>query len=177
LGNLIPFVVFCAVVMTGAMTGAQDSRDSDQTMMSFELEDQFGNVYTDGDYRGQVVVVTCGDRKGSEYTVAWGRAMIRAMDPNVRLTGVRYIQVADLRGVPFFAKKAVRKKFPRDETQWALLDWKGQWAKTYGFESKAANILVFDDSGALLIHAHGREPDEEQVQGIVGAIKKAVGSR
>jgi hypothetical protein len=162
--------LFCAALLCVAATGvAQESR-----LMSFAMEDQFGQVHSDEEYRDQVVVVTAGDRKGGEYTVAWGRAMLEAMDPFVNLSQVRYIEVADLNSVPSLARKAVRKKFPKDELQWILLDWKGQWAKAYGFEKKAANILVFDASGTLLEHAHGQEPDQSQVQALADAIKTAV---
>ena len=143
-------------------------------LMSFELKDQFGEVHSNEEYRDQVVVVMAGDRKGAQHTVAWGRAMMQAMDPSVNLSRVRYIQVADLKSVPSPARKAVRKKFPQDETQWSLLDWKGQWAKTYDFEKKAANILVFDRSGNLLVHAHGKEPDAVQARALAEAIETAV---
>ncbi len=142
--------------------------------MSFEMEDQFGQIHTDEEYRGQVMVVTASDRGGSKGTVEWGRAMIQALDPTLNLLSVRYVAVANLKSVPSVARKKVRKKFPQDELQWTLLDWKGQWAKTYGFESKATNILVFDASGALLFHAHGQQPDARQAQGIADAIKTAV---
>ena len=142
--------------------------------MSFEMADQFGEIHSNEEYRDQVVVVMAGDRKGAKHTVAWGRAMMEAMDPSVNLSRVRYIQVAVLKSVPAPARKAVRKKFPQDETQWSLLDWKGQWAKTYDFEKKAANILVFDASGALRVHAHGKEPDKVQARALADAIKAAV---
>jgi len=163
---MLPAVFLLALSVIG---WSQESR-----LMSFEMEDQLGRVHSDEEYRDQVVVVTAGDKKGSKYTVAWGRAMIQAMDPNVNLGRVRYIQVADLKSVPSMARKTVRKKFPQDELQWTLMDWKGQWAKTYDFERKAANILVFDASGTLLVHAHGQEPDQKQARALADAIKTAV---
>jgi hypothetical protein len=164
------FVLPAVVLFACAAAGwSQDTR-----LMSFEMEDQFGAVHSDEEYREQVVVVMAGDRKGARHTVAWGRAMIEAMDPSVNLSRVRYIQVADLKSVPSVGRKTVRKKFPQDETQWSLLDWQGRWAKTYDFEKKAANILVFDTSGNLLVHAHGKEPDEAQARALADAIKTAV---
>lgn len=64
-----------------------------------------------------------------------------------------------MRGVPLFLKGYVRKKFPRDQEKWVLMDWKGRFAKAYAWTPQESNILIFDRGGALVHRTHGTTPD------------------
>ncbi len=69
-------------------------------------------------------------------------------------------------------KGVARGKFPQNPDRWVLMDWKGGIAKTYNFVSKSSNVLVFAPDGALVHHASGREPDEENVRDVVTALRE-----
>ena len=51
------------------------------------------------------------------------------------------------------------------------MDWKGQFAKAYLFESKVCNILVFDRNGALVLKTHGKDIEGHKLSAIVGKLK------
>lgn len=138
-------------------------------LIDFEIEDQFGNVYRDEDYRRGVVVLTGSDRGGSSFNGQWSRSIQQALNQSETAPEVRYVGLAHMKGVPGFLKKFVRGKFPQDPESWVLMDWKGVFNAAYGFTKKNANILVFTD-GELVHQTFGREVEQEKLQGIVRAI-------
>ena len=68
----------------------------------------------------------------------------------------------------------IRGKFPKDRSKWALADWKGRFAKAYGYEDGATNVLVFSPHGLLRVHVTGRDVEPESVQEIVDAVERSV---
>lgn len=161
------FVLFLLGPGTAAL--AESSK-----LIPFEIEDQFDQVHTDADVRGHVVIVTGSDKDGSPFNGRWNRAIIEDLDRDVGIDSIAFVGVADLRGVPFFLKGMIKGKFPQKPEQGTLMDWKGLFAKTYRFEPKASNILVFSPDGDLLIRAHGREVDPEKVGKIGLRIRDAL---
>jgi hypothetical protein len=81
------------------------------------------------------------------------------------------VALADLEGVPFFLKDYVRGKFSQNAGDWALMDWKGLFAESYGFIAGNANVLVFDKEGALLYQAHFSECRSDQVLSLTEIIR------
>jgi hypothetical protein len=65
-----------ALSATLFLTAGLLGSDFERRLMSFEMEDQFGTLHSHLDYAGQPVVVNCGDRAGSKYTVAWGPGVV-----------------------------------------------------------------------------------------------------
>ena len=57
---------------------------------------------------------------------------------------------------------------------WALVDWKGEFAKRYDWTKDEANVLVFGADGRLVAQAHGREPPDSEIRRIVAAVEAAV---
>jgi len=68
----------------------------------------------------------------------------------------------------------VKGKFPKEPEKWALVDWKGEFAKRYGWTKDEANILVFGAAGRLVAQAHGLEPPEPEILRLLEAIETAV---
>ena len=124
---------------------------ADSALIDFEMKDQFEHEHRTADWHGDVLLLIGSDQNGSQFDAVWEQA-IRDSVPGLVDTGsLRVVHVADVRGVPFFLKGVVRRKFPDDTANPIILDWKGEFATTYGFESDKANILVFDRK-ALLQH-------------------------
>ena len=154
-----------ALLFVGTAVVAQES-----ALISFKIKDQFDKVHTDEECRGNVLVIIGGDKGGAEFSGQWGRAIHESLAGEVAFDEVEFLRYADMRGVPFFLKGMAKGKFPREEESWVLLDWKGQIAKAYEFQSDETNIVVFSRDGQLRHQAHGRVPDEERVSAIADVI-------
>lgn len=140
-------------------------------LVDFELEDQFGNVHRRADVEGSIVLLIGSDKGGSSFNGLWGNAIREALENHPRYGQISQLAYSDLRGVPFFLKSMIRSKFPEDPDNWALMDWKGILAKTYAFERKNSNILVFDSTGQLMQHAWGRELDGRKLDETVAILR------
>lgn len=134
---------------------------AEATLIRFEIADQFDRPHSDADFRGRLLVLVGSDRKGSRYQGAWVRELRALIGERGSPDAVRLIEAADLRGVPFFVKGSVKRKFPSDERQWVLMDWKGMFARAYEFEPDACSVLLFDRGGELLHRAAGQDPDRK----------------
>lgn len=144
----------------------------DPPVLDFELSDQFENVRRSSDVAGRIVVLIGADREGSQFTGAWNQVIFDSLGHHPGYAQIAHLAHANLRGVPFFLKGMIRSKFPQDPDSWVLMDWKGILPKTYGFVPKSANVLVFAPDGTLVHHASGREPDDETVRGLEGALRE-----
>ncbi len=117
-------------------------------LIHFELQDQFKKEYTRDDFSGRIVIIVGADRKGSDFSNTWHSALKDSLKNRCMDHDVFIMDVADLRGVPFFAKGMVKKYF-MDEAP-CLMDWKGTFARHYLFEKDAVNLLIFDKESELV---------------------------
>jgi hypothetical protein len=88
---------------------------------------------------------------------------------------VTVLNVADVRGVPFFLKGMVRGKFPKEPGKWMLLDWKGKFAKAYHCVKDSCNILLFDDDGNLVREFVVAELNEAAMSPVLAGLNELVG--
>ena len=121
------------------------------SLMSFEMEDQFRNSHSHADFKGRVLVVIGSDREGASAAENWGKALSHSLKPERDSGRLNLIGLSNLKGVPFFLKDYVRGKFSQNAGDWALMDWKGLFADSYGFIAGNANVVVFDKEGALAL--------------------------
>ena len=135
-------------------------------LLRFAVADQFDRAHTDAELRGRILLIVGADRRGSRYQERGIEALRASVEDQAEARAIRIVEVADLRGVPFFVKGSVKKKFPSDRRQWVLMDWKGVFAKSYRFESEKCNILLFDRTGSLLHQAAVSELDREALEKI-----------
>lgn len=150
---------------------SQPAEAEQARLVDFELEDQFGNVHRRADVEGTIVLLIGSDKGGSSFNGLWGNAIHEALKDHPRYDQISQLAYSDLRGVPFFLKSTIRSKFPENPDNWVLMDWKGALAKTYAFERKNSNILVFDSTGQLMQHASGRELDERKLDETVAILR------
>jgi hypothetical protein len=142
-------------------------------LQPFTIIDQLDVEHTDVEFRDQVTVFLGGDRKGTAYTREWWEALVPAVAGEAR---TQMVQFAHLKGVPSFIRGKVKNSFPKDPSAWVLLDWKGFFARTYGFQKKSLNIYVFDDLGRLVLQRAVQELDADEFEEIVAVISAAAGS-
>lgn len=164
-------VLTMAVLVVASLAEAETAR-----LIDFEIEDQFRQKHRDEDFQGHVVLVLAADRKGSPYCSRWGQGVYGALDPQEK-EALRSLTVAKVKGVPFFLKGTVRGKFPKDEDSRILLDWKGQFHKSYGLAPETCNALVFDRAGRLVHRASGQEPCAEDVDAVVRSLRAELPER
>jgi hypothetical protein len=141
------------------------------SLVSFEMEDQFRNPHSYADFRDRVLIVIGSDRGGASAAEKWGKALSHSLKPEMDSGKMSLVALADLEGVPFFLKDYVRGKFSQNAGEWALLDWKGLFADSYGFMAGNANVLVFDKEGVLLYQAHFSECRSDQVLSLTAIIR------
>lgn len=142
--------------------------------VAFDLPDQFDRVHNAAELRGKAAVIFGTDRKGSKFGGAWAEALRESLPHRVSSEAVAWVDIANLRGVPFFMKGSVKKKFPSERKNWVLLDWKGTFAKAYGLEKDVCNILLLDRDGRLLLQTGQTDVDPEVVSELSRAIEQLV---
>jgi hypothetical protein len=141
------------------------------SLISFEMEDQFQNLHSREDFRERALVVIGSDREGAPVAENWGKALSHSLQPEKDAGRLNMVGLSNLKGVPFFLKGYVRGKFPQNARDWALMDWKGLFADSYGFIPGNANVLVFDEEGELLHQAHFSECRPDQVLSLAAIIR------
>jgi len=167
-GFLLIAVAFVAVV-PGASAG-----DPESELISFEIKDQFDRAHSEKEFLGRPLLITCGDKNGSRYQSQWTPALRDSLQARGLLPELALVEIADLRGVPFFVKGKVKKNFPRDPSAWVLLDWDGRFAKPYAFEKEMCNILLFAPGGALVYATAVESVSQDEIVRILDYTAAAV---
>ena len=145
-----------AVLMTVAatVTGAETYRD----LVAFQLEDASGATRSATDFAGRPLLVVTADGNTSHLTGDWTAGLMQAFGEAGVADAVTVVGLADLRTVPSFMRKRVRRSLAT-EAGGPLLDWKGVFAKAYDLERRHCNLLLFSADGRLLEQAAGLEVD------------------
>jgi len=148
---------------------------ADPALIDFEIEDQFERKHSDDDWRGDILLLIGSDQHGSQFDSVWTQAVHDSITGLADASSFRIVHVADVRGVPFFLKGTVRRKFPKETENSIILDWKGNFATAYGFEGDKANILVFDKSATLQHQLAVTEIDSEKLRELTDVISALLG--
>jgi len=159
------------LLLCGSFFGCGSTLPRLGSLMSFEMEDQFRNSHSHADFLGRVLVVIGSDREGATAAENWGKALSQSLKPERDSGRLSLVGLSNLKGVPFFLKDYVRGKFSQNEGEWALMDWKGLFAESYGFIAGNANVLVFDKEGVLVHQAHFSECLPDQVLSLTAIIR------
>ncbi len=160
------FLIFLIVLLLPSMVWSLES-----SLISFEVKDQFDRVYTDGQFRGSILVSIGSDKDGSKYNEIWTQAIYDSLKGEENFDRIRFLGVADVRGVPFFLKGYVRGKFPKEKEKWVLLDWKGVFAKAYEFEPEMSNVAIFSPGGALVHRTSGQTIDKHKLATVLAKLR------
>ncbi len=139
--------------------------------LSFELEDQFGDLHSTADVEGRPVIVIGSDRAGRQESQIWAQTVGSLMETDGELQGrAEILRIADLRGVPVFLKGTVRKQLRRGLETPLLLDWDGQVVGIYDFQPEIANVVLLDGDGTVVLRIESREPQKEEVENLRRAV-------
>jgi hypothetical protein len=140
-------------------------------LIDFEMQDQFRQIHRDDDHAGRILVIIGSDQDGSRFNSGWGGAIDGSLEGQGDLD-LDYLPVADLRGVPFFVKGFVRKKFPREKLEWVLMDWHGHFARSYQWLPGRSNILIFARDGALVQQSSGTMVEDDGLRAITETLRR-----
>ncbi len=143
----------------------------DSTLIDFKIKDQFDRVYTQDSWEDSIIVIIGSDRKGSEFSGTWSGAIKDSLNDAPGFDRVKFVGLSDLRGVPFFLKRFVRGKFPKDPANWVLMDWKGRFPKAYQFREDHCNILIFDINRHLIHQTAGTALEPDKLKQIINSLR------
>jgi cytochrome oxidase Cu insertion factor (SCO1/SenC/PrrC family) len=123
----------------------------------FVLFDQYDRQYSLQSFAGRPLVLIASDKKGEEQNRRWVASIRKKYGKGVRILGV-----ADVRTVPFFLKGRIRNDFKKD-TNSILLDWQGNFFKSYGLAKGVSNVVLIDSSGYVrYLYAGGPSDDARE---------------
>jgi hypothetical protein len=167
--------LFCITLLATALCvwlpGAQAAED---TFISFKIKDQFDRLHTDARYRGAVIVVTWGDRKGSSFMDNWSPALDDSLATEIKSYRVHHLEVAHVKGVPFFIKGKVKGHFSKEPEEYVLMDWDGEFNQAYDCTADHCNVLLFARNGKLIQQWAVTEPDPAILAEILAQTRQQV---
>ena len=147
------------------MISAQDS-----TLVAFKLKDQFGREYSEESWGDSTIVLFGSDKGGLEFNKIWAKAVRDSLKAANKFEKIKLVGLSDLRIVPFFLKRLVYAKLPKNRKKGVLLDWQGIFPQTYRFVPDACNILIFNSAKELVHQSAVHQFDPEKLSAILEKI-------
>ncbi|HOE65378.1 MAG TPA: hypothetical protein PLO62_02530 [Candidatus Hydrogenedentes bacterium] len=152
-GGMLPF--FTALPETArpetseSVSASSPATPAEKTVPSFQLEDQYGNAHSIQFPRKKTCVLLLADQKGSRQLEPWIRPLYERYQDRIDILGV-----AELSAVPPKLRGLGRLLFRKALTYPVMLDWEGKVCKAYDHAPGAANVLVLDAQGHVLLRVN-----------------------
>lgn len=137
-------------IMAIVATSISASGNSDAKLPGFTLEDQFERKWQHTDFATQPVVYVISDRDGYAYSTNWTTPLIRDFGKRVK-----FVPIADVRGVPGFLKGYIRGRFRGEFKYPVLLDWDGTVTTGIQFTAGYPNLLIVDPNRTIIYKTAG----------------------
>lgn len=161
---------------------------ADDPLAGLVLDDASGRPRALDELRGRPVLLVIADRRASQQANEWGArlaALGLALAPWSGPGRVAWLSIADLRGVPEYAREdardrlrereAGRGELERRQCSPLLLDWDGRLAESFqGTRGEALLVLLSQDH--RIVHREQGAPADEAV-GRLGAAVDTVTPR
>jgi hypothetical protein len=140
------FVLLVMVGVAGADTGG-----GIEPLAGLRLADQYGELHSLGEHRGQVVVVMVVSAKRLRNIKPWERRLRERFDE------LHYLRIADVPADSKAARDAVASKLIErvPEGVSVLIDMDRQWADQLGLDTARPNLLIVDPEGSLVASFRG----------------------
>lgn len=116
----------------------------------FTLEDQYERKWQHSDFRSPLVVYVISDRAGYSYSANWTTPLVREYGQRIR-----FVPIADVRGVPGFLKGYIRSRFKKEFSYPVLLDWDGTITNGIHFTAGYTNLAIVDANRSIRYTAVG----------------------
>lgn len=127
-----------------------ESFDDATKATAFELKDQYNQVSSYRFPKAKLTILIFGDRKGSEQIEGWVRPLWDRYQDRIDQKGV-----AVLSAVPAFMRPIIRTMFRSKVKYSVLLDWTGDVATAYSYQSGRANLILIDQQGRIVLRLMG----------------------
>lgn len=157
---------------------ASSLRAGQPRLLAFDLEDYSKARYSDAMWAGRPVVLFLADKQGSENdkNYAWTLPLTALVRGHLSGGDVMFASIADLRAAPRLARGLLRGSFQpkaQDPVGLTLLDWNGEFFKTYNLEPGVLHMLVFDDGHSLIYQVGLRSFDSAQLAAVQRSLTSA----
>ena len=159
------WILLSVFLLCPEMGSAQDS-----TLVAFKLKDQFDREYTEESWGDSIIVLFGSNKEGLEYNKIWGKAVRDSLKALNKFEKIKLVGLSDLRIVPFFLKRLVYAKLPKNRKKGVLLDWQGVFPQAYHFVPDACNILIFNAAKKLVHQSAVQQFDPEELSTILEKI-------
>lgn len=171
-GWFLLWIFVCVSFFGGEALAAAPVASATAEFPDIRLEDQFRSAHSPDSLfneasTGRPLVIIAGDQRRSDENIrAWVNLLKGTLGDRVRFIGL-----ANLRGLPFFVSKnsvrsSLKKKLP---DVLVLCDWKGDGFKQFAFVRGQMNVRVYSRSRALVGSITGTA-DVERAKAVVALI-------
>jgi len=140
----------------------------------FIIEDQYKREYTEDAWQDSILILFGSDSKGSKYSSIWSKTIYDSLQSVSPDYPVKRVGLADLRGVPFLLKGFIRGQFNDNSKKIILMDWDGEFAKTYSFVENESNILIFGINRHLAYQTSVKEIENIKLREMLSILEKLV---
>lgn len=141
------------------------------TLITFSLEDQFNEKYTNDRYIGYYLILVGGDRKGAEYCFIWSDKIHEELKDSPMKDKIKGFGVADLMKAPSSLKSVIISKFPKEKKHRVLLDWEGLFNEAYSFKEDVANVIIFNPEGKRIYSTTVTNVDKAKLDEIISVVR------
>jgi len=145
-------ILIVVLVLFGCLTPRADTtvRSGIDRASGFELKDQYNQLNSYRFPKSKPTILVFGDRRGSDQIEGWVRPIWDRYQERVDQKGV-----AVLSAVPVFMRGIIRSMFKSKVKYPVLLDWTGEVARAYTYQSGKANLVLIDRQGVILLRLTG----------------------
>ena len=189
--------LFCLLISVSCLLSltASAQKPNEPQPVALAMENQFDQKVDLADYRGTVVILVYGDRKGTEACrklgerlhVAWhpdaaGQTPAKAqaapvvalggLQPGLAAPDVRVIPVACCGKVPGPIRGAIRTQIAKGSPEVPVwLDFTDTMKTNFTLTASEPNLVVFDAAGRLRMKINGT-PDREALERLAKSVQE-----
>lgn len=146
-------------------------------LITFRVKDQFDALHTDARYRRIPLLALWGDRTGSAFMNDWNSILCDSLVGELCGYRLRTVQVAHVKGAPFFVKGKVKGVIRDRGKAPVLMDWGGEFRKAYACREDHCNLLLFDRESQLVATWTVTGVDAALLAEILAAVRGVVAQR
>ena len=139
-------------------------------LIPFELKDQFDNAHRGEEFADQITIFIIVTPKTGKIAAKWRMALGEEFAGDSDEIG--FVMVPQVEAMPKMARGQVHRIFPKEKTNWVLLDWNNLFTEAYGLDMGKCNILAFRPDGTTLFQVAETDFDD----GVFGELVEAVRS-
>ncbi len=132
------------ILFVASCTTTRSTAADIETRIRYRMKDGQGQERVREGGADSAVLALWGDRHGKDFMEIWSPVL---NDSLARTPGLQRLDFAHLKGVPFFIKGRIKKRFREDWEGVVLLDWDGEFRRAYACTADSCTAILFDRDG------------------------------